>query len=282
MPERSEICYTAKIWLAWGLVMQHGDISGNRAPPEGSKLTFCRGTLFAVAVALLYSLFPVTSAYSWTYPPYDCQKAIAWAQAHIPSNNKAFDFGCEAFVHQAEDFAGGRTFGYCSAQDHWNNAANSGYTGCSPGGHPGIVQSGMAHYGLTGIQPGDIIFFKPHGANYPYGHVGIYAGGGKYYSGGVSGLSFGYTAILTVSSTSSSDPVEGYYSCSGVPACDPDTDPTCPPPPPGGGGAPPTPGTPGGGCCENSGAVLTNGGGAFTVDPCKVVSTPTGLSCPKP
>lgn len=80
--------------------------------------------------------------------------ALASAKSFL--GDQAYIGYCEAFVEQIE----GSGVKYPSAIDAWNSQA----------------ESGKAVEGLSGIQPGDAIYFTPNAGNGYYGHTGVYSG----------------------------------------------------------------------------------------------------------
>jgi hypothetical protein len=240
-----------------GFVMQHGDISGEQTLPEkkGKMPAYQRG-LFGLMLVVFFCLYPAMYVFAT-----HLSGAQILANARAKLGSSAYPGLCERLVANVTHHAS-----YPSADIHMR----------------AVQKAGLCRTDWSNMQPGDIIFFCgkspncPYPASPPYGHIGIYSGGKDYIS--AAHTSTGAPRVMELDYTK----YPGHATCyqSMGPPCDPAKDPSCPPP--GSGGGTPTPSQPGAGCCENSGAVLTNDGREFTVDPCKLVVTPTGLSCPKP
>jgi hypothetical protein len=83
--------------------------------------------------------------------------------------NQAYDDLCEKF---AEEAVYGHSNMYANAITAWMQQANHGVIGPS----------------LSGIQPGDLVYFSPNEGNGYNGHAGIYQGNGQFLSATDNGV----------------------------------------------------------------------------------------------
>lgn len=109
---------------------------------------------------------PMASTPALSNPsPVQTPDDVALAQKSI--GDQSYNGWCQAFVEHATQ---GKTGLYPSAIAAWQQQQNK------------------AVPGLTGVKPGDPIYFAPNDSNEGYGHTGIYVGDNKFISATDNGV----------------------------------------------------------------------------------------------